>query len=170
MTAGAGVRGYYGNTPGFGSIHPPSHEGNMTDTAAETAAALHGEVAAIVQGMEDAWNAADGEAFTAPFAHDADFVNVFGMYVRDRDEIRRGHEFILKGPYAGSVNRYELQSVRLLRPDVALAHVHAILQVPAGPMAGEHQARYSMVLTRDGGRWQIAAFHNTFIRDPGAPR
>jgi len=142
----------------------------MTDTAADTAAALHAEVAGIVQAMQDAWNAADGQGFTAPFAHDADFVNVMGMHVRGRDEIQRGHEFILKGPYAGSVNRYELESVRLLRPDVALAHVHAMLQIPAGPMAGDHRARYSMVLTREDGRWQIAAFQNTFISEPGAPR
>jgi uncharacterized protein (TIGR02246 family) len=65
--------------------------------------------------------------------------------------------------------RYTPESVRLLRADVALAHVNATLDVPAGPMAGSHQARYSMVLTHDGGRWQIASFHNTFITTPGAP-
>lgn len=141
----------------------------MTDTAA-AAAAAHTKVAAITQAMQDAWNAADGEAFTASFSDDADFVNVFGMHVRGREEIRRGHEFILKGPYAGSTNRYVLESVRLLRPDVALAHVNATLQIPAGPMAGEHQARYSMVLTHADGRWRIDNFHNTFVRDHGAPR
>ncbi|HET7462786.1 MAG TPA: SgcJ/EcaC family oxidoreductase [Longimicrobium sp.] len=141
----------------------------MTDRAPDAAAA-HAEVAAIVQAMQDAWNAGDGAAFTAPFTDDADFVNVYGMHARGRDEIRRGHEFILKGPYAGSVNRYVLESVRLPRPDTALAHVRATLQVPAGPLAGEHQARYSMVLLHDGGRWQVTAFHNTFVREPGPPR
>lgn len=138
----------------------------MTDTSTAT---TQGEIAAIVQSLQDAWNAADGAAFSGAFAEDADFVNVYGMHARGRDEIRRGHEFILKNHYAGSVNRYDLESARLLRPDVALAHVHATLRVPAGPMAGEQQARYSMVLTREDGGWQIASFHNTFISTPGGP-
>jgi uncharacterized protein (TIGR02246 family) len=139
----------------------------MTDTPA--AAAPSTEVAALVQTMQDAWNAADGHAFAAPFADDADFVNVYGMHARSREAIAQGHEHILRGPYAGSTVRYTPETVRLLRPDVALAHVHAVLSVPGGPMAGEHQARYSMVLTGEGGRWQVASFHNTFITTPGAP-
>ena len=136
----------------------------------DSAAALHGELAAIVQALQDAWNAADAHAFAAPFAEDADFVNVYGMHARGRDAIARGHEMIMKGPYAGSTIRYTLESARPLRPDVAVGHVYATLQIPGGPMAGDHQARYTVVVTRDGGRWQIAAFHNTFVRTPGPPR
>jgi hypothetical protein len=73
------------------------------------------DAAALVTRLENAWNSGDGPAFVAPFAEDADFVNVLGMHVRGRDAIA---------------------------------------------------ARYSMVLTRDGGEWRIASFHNTFIRDP----
>ncbi|HYH81612.1 MAG TPA: SgcJ/EcaC family oxidoreductase [Longimicrobium sp.] len=138
----------------------------MTDTALAT---THSRVTAMVQALQDAWNAPDGHAFAEPFAQDADFVNVYGMHARGRDAIAQGHEFILRGPYAGSRVGYTVESVRLLRPGVALAHVHAALSVPAGPVAGDHQARYSMVLTEDEGRWQIAAFHNTFIAIPGAP-
>jgi uncharacterized protein (TIGR02246 family) len=138
----------------------------MTDAAV---APPRAQVTAIVQAMQDAWNAPDGAAFAAPFAADADFVNVYGMHARGREAIGHGHDFILRGPYAGSTVRYTLESVRLPRPDVAVAHVHAALSVPAGPMAGDHRARYSMVLTHDEERWQIASFHNTFIGAPGAP-
>ena len=69
------------------------------------------------------WNATDSQAFAAPFAPDADFVNVYGMHARGRDAIAQGHEFILRGPYAGSRVAYTVEAVRLLRPDVALAHV-----------------------------------------------
>lgn len=123
-------------------------------------------VAEIVQALEDAWNAGDGDAFTAPFAEDADFVNVYGMHARGRQAIAEGHRFILSGPYAGSTNRYTLESVRPLRPDVALAHVHAHLTIPGGPMAGSHEARYSIVLTEKEDDWRIASFHNTFITSP----
>jgi uncharacterized protein (TIGR02246 family) len=137
----------------------------MTDTETATAA-LHAQVTTLVRALQDAWNEADSHAFAAPFASDADFVNVYGMHARGRDAIQQGHDFILKGPYAGSTNRYTLESVRLLRPGVAVAHVHAALAIPGGPMAGEHQARYSMVLVETGGEWEIASFHNTFIAPP----
>jgi uncharacterized protein (TIGR02246 family) len=124
------------------------------------------DAAALAARLENAWNTGDSPAFTAAFAEDADFVNVLGMHVRGRESILAGHEQIFRTVYAGSTVRYSLESARLLRPDVALAHVRAGLDVPGGPMAGHHQARYSMVLTRDGGEWRIASFHNTFIRDP----
>jgi uncharacterized protein (TIGR02246 family) len=131
----------------------------------------HGSIAdeaqALATQMENAWNSADGPAFVAAFAEDADFVNVLGMHVRGRDAIAAGHDQIFRTVYAGSRVAYRVESTRLLRPDVALVHVEAGLDVPGGPMAGHHDARYSMVLTRDGGEWRIASFHNTFIRDPG---
>jgi uncharacterized protein (TIGR02246 family) len=135
----------------------------MTDT---TTAAPQEQVTTIVRALEDAWNEADGRAFAAPFAEDADFVNVYGMHAQGREAIAQGHEAIFKGPYAGSQIRYVLESVRLLRPGVALAHVHAEMVIPSGPMAGEYLARFSMVLTEEGGRWEIASFHNTFIKPP----
>jgi uncharacterized protein (TIGR02246 family) len=136
----------------------------------DSTAGLQGELATIVRALQDAWNAADGDAFAAPFAEDADFVNVYGMYAQGRSAIAQGHDMIFKGPYAGSSVEYVPESVRLLRPDVALAHVYAELVIPDGPMAGKHLARYSMVLTGEDGGWEIVSFHNTFIRPPEAPR
>lgn len=138
----------------------------MTD---HDAAALRHEASALVKALEEAWNAGDGAGFAAPFADDADFVNVMGMHARGRDAIAEGHEAILRSIYAGSRVSYTVEAARLLRPEVALVHVYASLDVPGGPMAGRHDARPSLVLTRDGGEWRIASFHNTFIRDPGPP-
>jgi hypothetical protein len=58
--------------------------------------------------------------------------------------------------------------VRLLRQDVALVHVKAVLDAPAGPLAGRHEALFSAVLTREPDGWRIAAFHNTLA--PGTAR
>ena len=115
----------------------------------------------IVRQLESAWNAMDGAGFAAPFALDADFVNIVGEHHRGRPAIVAGHEAIFRTVYAGSTVALTLESARLLRPDVALVHVHSILNVPQGPMAGRRRARFSMVLTRDGALWEIAAFHNT---------
>ncbi|HEX6750155.1 MAG TPA: SgcJ/EcaC family oxidoreductase [Longimicrobium sp.] len=135
----------------------------MSDTFASTDIAA--EVAPIVQALQDAWNAGDSAGFAAPFAGDADFVNIVGMHARGRDAIAAGHEHIFRTIYAGSRVEYRLKSARLLRADVALAHVDAKLHVPAGPAAGDMAALWSAVLTRDGGAWKIASFHNTLVQE-----
>lgn len=129
----------------------------------EISSADRAALGAIVAGLEAAWNAADGAAFAAPFAPDADFVNVRADHHRGRQAIEAGHNGILRSIYAGSTNRYTVESARLIRPDVAIVHVLAHLDVPQGPMAGRIDARYSIVATREGDGWQIASFHNTMV-------
>jgi uncharacterized protein (TIGR02246 family) len=124
----------------------------------------------IVDRLEAAWNAGDGAAYAAPFAEDADFVNVRGEHFRERTAIAAGHAGIFGTIYAGSTNRYAIETARLLRPDVALVHVYSRLDVPAGPLAGKHAARFSLICTRDGGGWEIAALHNTFEAAPAPAR
>jgi uncharacterized protein (TIGR02246 family) len=138
--------------------------------AAELASPDRTAIESIVSRLEAAWNAMDGPAFAAPFAEDADFVNIRGDHFRGRDAIAAGHTAIFRTIYAGSTNRYELESARLLRPDVALVHVHAVLNAPQGPLEGEHGARFSMVLTKASGEWTIAAFHNTLEASRGPAR
>ena len=120
-----------------------------------------GAIDALVHTLDTAWNAGDGDAFAAPFAEDADFVNVRAEHHRGRQAIAAGHTAIFRGIYAGSTNAYVVKSARLVTGDVALVHVNATLQVPSGPLAGQMKALYSMVLVREGSGWQIASFHNT---------
>jgi uncharacterized protein (TIGR02246 family) len=65
-------------------------------------------VAAVVGGLENAWNAADGDRFARPFADDADFVNIRGQHVRTRDAIAKGHHGIFNTIYKGSIVRYQV--------------------------------------------------------------
>ena len=116
---------------------------------------------AVVKALEAAWNAADGAAWGASFAADADFVTIRAEHFHGRDAIAGGHAGIFKTIYAGSVNHYTLDSARLIRPDVALVHVRAVLDVPSGPLTGRHIALFSMILTRTSSGWEIASFHNT---------
>jgi uncharacterized protein (TIGR02246 family) len=124
----------------------------------------------IVKRLEAAWNAKDGAAFGAPFASNADFVTIRAEHLRGQSAIAAGHQSIFDTIYAGSDLRCTLESVRLLRPDIALTHVRSELNAPQGPLAGRHVATFSMVLTRNSGGWQIAAFHNTLQPPQGPPR
>jgi uncharacterized protein (TIGR02246 family) len=118
-------------------------------------------VEAIVKWLESAWNAMDPDAFAEPFAEDADFVNIAGEHARGRPAIVAGHRAIFRDFYADSTTKLTLKAFRLLRTDVALAHVHSELDAPKGPLAGRNTAVFSMVLLSTGDGWEIAAFHNT---------
>ena len=134
----------------------------------ELSAADRAALENIVRTLETAWNAMDGTAFGAPFAADADFVNIRGEHFRGRAAIAAGHAAIFKTVYAGSTNQYAVEDVRLLRPEVALLRVHAMLEAPQGPLKGRHGARFSMVLTKENGAWEVASFHNTLEAGPVA--
>ncbi len=124
----------------------------------------------IVHQLEAAWNAMDGSAFAARFADDADFVTIRGEHFRGRPAIAAGHAAIFRTIYAGSTNQLTIESARLLRSEVALVHVHSTLDAPQGPLAGRHEARFSLVLTKEPGGWQIAALHNTVEAAQGPAR
>jgi uncharacterized protein (TIGR02246 family) len=137
----------------------------MIDTTAE--AAIH----AVVQAVEDGWNAGDGDAFAAPFAQDADYVIVNGRHIQGRPIIAEGHRQLFEGIYKGSHNRATVQNVRFLREDVAVAHVAWNLTVPVTgegvnlqPDTRTNRAYCTMVMAQENGRWHIVAFHNTPVQ------
>ena len=138
--------------------------------AAELSSADRAELKKIVVRLQAAWQAMDGPAFAAPFADDADFVNIRGEHFRGRTAIAQGHAAIFRTVYAGSTTEMTIEAARLLRPDVALVHVHSMLDNPRGPLAGQHSARFSLVLTREAGGWEIAGFHNTLEPTEGRSR
>ena len=124
----------------------------------------------IVTGLEKGWNAADGAAFARRFTDDSDFVNIRGEHFRTRDAIAKGHQGIFDTIYKGSMVGMQLDGVRTIAPSVLLAHVKSVLKVPAGPLAGELRALFSLVLTKDQNEWRIAALHNTLVAVPEGNR
>ena len=111
--------------------------------------------------LQRAWNEGDGAAFGDPFAADADFVNVRGEHHQGRETIAAGHDALFASIYRDSRVRYEVIRARALTDEVILAHLRAVLAVPAGPFKGERRAVPSLVISRGDDGWQIASFHNT---------
>lgn len=91
---------------------------------------------AVVAAFQDAWNAHDMTALEGLFRDKADFVNVHGLWWRDRATIAQRHRAAHAGPYARSVLEGELRSLETLAPDLALAQVDWRLHVPVP----EHRA------------------------------
>jgi uncharacterized protein (TIGR02246 family) len=120
----------------------------------------------VLRRLEEAWNAADGAAFAAPFTEDADFVAIRGDHHRTRDAIAAGHQAIFDTIYRGSTLRYSLTHARRLTDDVILVHASQAMDAPSGPLAGAHSATATLVLVRAADGWRIAAFHNTLVQGP----
>ena len=131
----------------------------------------------ITARAEHAWNEGDAAGFCAAMTDDVDFINVLGEHHKGRETVARGHQHIFATIYKDSRVHYTVESVRFVRPDVALAFIHAklISRLPSAAIASaarqsrideemhESRARPTMVVVKNDGRWQIVAFHNTSI-------
>ena len=120
----------------------------------------------ILDGLESAWNSADGAAFGALYTSDASFVNIRGEHIQGSTAIGAGHHGIFTTIYAGSTNRMELVRAEHLAEGVVLAVSRNTLDCPTGPLAGRHQAMSTSVIIRSGddlGAWRIVSSHNTLV-------
>jgi len=111
----------------------------------------------LVNAFVNAWNAGDGEAFGQPFAADADFTAIHGLKARGRKMIARGHTKILATIYKGTRIVAVVESIRFLRPDVAVADV--TIDSQNFPF-GLRKTLPLLVVTKESGAWSIAVFRN----------
>ncbi|WP_245840894.1 SgcJ/EcaC family oxidoreductase [Puniceibacterium sediminis] len=117
-----------------------------------------------------AWATRDGSAIGALFTEDADFVNVVGLWWRQRADIARAHDYALKSFFAETYLRPGVIRVRQLGTDHAV--VHCRFQMTGqlaldGSRAGDRQTVMSFVLERQDGGWLAVSAHNTDVV-PGA--
>ncbi len=145
----------------FMSISVPA---NNTQNSSKDEAAIR----QVVQQVQDGWNAHDGKAFAAPFALDADYVVVNGMNMKGRETIEKGHTAIFSTIYKDSRNAGTVKSIRFLRPDVAVVHTewNLLHDLSDGETRKGH-ALNTIVMTKEKGKWSIAAYQNTPIRAEG---
>jgi uncharacterized protein (TIGR02246 family) len=130
------------------------------------------ELRGLAQQLWDGWNGRSGDTFAAPFAEDADYVVVDGLRIKGRGIIAAGHQQVFDTIYHDSQIQGEVESVRLLRPDVALVHVRNSLSFtpPGAPQPKDVMSRSTLVCAREDGRWQIVSFQNTeVVTRPGMP-
>lgn len=135
------------------------------DTTSTTAIAEATNIASeVFDHLVEAWNRADGSAFGAHFADDADFVDIRGAHHHGAIAITHGHQAILDTIYSGSTIAYRVETARRIGPGQILALVAATLDTPSGPGPRTATSRITVVLTDEGDRWRIAAFQNTLIQ------
>jgi uncharacterized protein (TIGR02246 family) len=120
----------------------------------------------IVSSLAESWNRHDMTAFAAAFSENADFVNVIGMHWRGRQQIEAKHTATHSTIFRNSSLQILESTVRLLSPDIALAHVWTQVNGAESLRKSVPEPRRALmtcVLVKEAGRWLITAAHNTDI-------
>lgn len=130
----------------------------LADNADETA------IRENVRQLEAGWNAKSGAQFAKPFAADADYVVINGMYIKGQALIAESHQRIFDTFYKESTLSLSVKQVRMLRPDVAVVHVTGTNKIPRGAETQTVEAIITLLMTKESGAWKIAAFQNTEMK------
>jgi uncharacterized protein (TIGR02246 family) len=137
----------------------PAKEITMT-TESEVA------VRRLIKAFVDSWNRHDMTMLAALFAEDADFVDVFGNWFKDRVAIEQALAQRHATVFKDSLFAEKDFAVRFLKPDVAI--VHSVIELSG---ATDRQGRelppglgvITAVIQGVTGGWRIIALQNTAI-------
>ena len=139
-----------------GQTVQPAQDGRAADEAA---------IRESVKQMETGWNTKSGAVFAKPFAEDADYVVINGMYIKGRATIESAHQRIFDTIYKDTNLTLAVKQIRFLRADVAVVHVEGLRTGPANEL--NQGAMLTLTMTKEKQGWVIAAFQNTAIAPRG---
>jgi len=134
-----------------------------TDSKAEDEAAIRANVEQMAKG----WNMKSGAEFSKPFAEDSDYVVINGMHIKGRAANAEAHQQIFDTIYKDSSLVAAVKQIRFLRPDVAVVHGVSNLTFKFNGEEKKGSGFVTLVMTKDNGKWSIAAFQNTSIQPTG---
>jgi uncharacterized protein (TIGR02246 family) len=137
--------------------------GQKTDSKAKDEAMIRANVEQLAKG----WNMKSGTEFAKPFAEDSDYVVINGMHIKGRAANAAGHQQIFDTIYKDSSIAPVVKQIRFLRPDVAIVHGISNLTFKVNGEEKKGSGFVTLVMTKDNGKWSIAAFQNTAIQPTG---
>jgi uncharacterized protein (TIGR02246 family) len=132
----------------------------MTNNTKSTMAEEDSAVRAVLEGIIAAWSENDTDAFVAWYADDATVV-LPGLYMKDREAIRANMEAAFAGPLRGSTRLVDLQSIRFVGSEAAVA-VGTCTVVPEGETEppAERWVFATWVLSKRDEKWLVEAYHD----------
>jgi uncharacterized protein (TIGR02246 family) len=132
---------------------------SLADTAKpnQEEAAIH----AVVEKAESAWNAGDPAAFANSWAEDGDFVTITGILVKGRPALQKHFSQLFSGAFKGSHSSLHVNSIRFLKPDVAVLDGHLEITGRHGPDGKELvpiEGLVTQVLAKQSGIWSFVSY------------
>lgn len=136
------------------------------------------DIRGIIALQVDGWNRGDARGFAMGCQDDVGFTNILGMRWETRAGFEARHAEMFRGVFAGSHLAVEVERLRWPGPDTAIADLLTVLTGARGSPPGIRvsadgslRTRMLEVFVKRGGRWEIAACHNTAVSpdDDAAP-
>ncbi|MET7454985.1 SgcJ/EcaC family oxidoreductase [Streptomyces sp. NPDC005574] len=134
------------------------------DTHATPVAGL--DARAVLTGLADRWDAADGPGYGALFTPDASYVQFNGVLLDGRQEIADMHGLMFRTMLYGTrLVTHEIESVRPAGEDRAIVvSTGAALYPWQKEVTPKRLSRQTLILERVDGRWLVAGFQNSRIK------
>lgn len=140
------------------------HDHNETTTNPADESAVRG----LYQQLMDGWNRGSGDAFAAVFTQDGDLVAFDGTHFNGRKEIAPFHQQLFDKWLKGTRLVGQVKDVRFLSSDVAVMPAVGGTVMPGKTEPSpERDSIQTLVATRQGGAWRLAAFQNTRLHPIG---
>jgi uncharacterized protein (TIGR02246 family) len=124
-------------------------------------------IKAVIIAITDAFNKHDAKAWTRLATTDAQLVTVRGESINGVAEIEKGLSALFQTRNRTANLKTLDVKVRLIKPDVAIAHVTSELSGVVGPNGQTLPVQRELslrVFVKDSGEWRITAFHNTILQ------
>jgi uncharacterized protein (TIGR02246 family) len=129
----------------------------MSATRAKDEAAIR----AILEGIYQAWDADDADAFVAEYTEDATAI-LPGSYRRSKEEIRQNMAGGFASFLKGSTTNDEIRSIRFLGKDAAVVVSETGILFPGETeVPADRVANATWVLEKRNEKWLLAAYHNS---------
>jgi uncharacterized protein (TIGR02246 family) len=117
----------------------------------------------VVAEYTEAWNKHDGRALSMFYAQDGDLVSATGSKSKGRVEIEKAVARDFSSRSQAGKRTATIQSVRVIKPGVALADV--AFETVGAPGA-EGKGYSTLIMTKQDGRWWIAAQREMQLEQP----
>jgi uncharacterized protein (TIGR02246 family) len=116
-----------------------------------------------------AWTDGDASAYGDCFTADSDYVSYDGTRAGLAGMVE-SHDRLFRGVLTGSALVGEVESIRYIRPDVAVLHATGSVLMPWRSRLPKRRRSYqTMVAVKGPQGWRFTAFHNGRVRPVQVP-
>ncbi len=117
---------------------------------------VESEIRLVSKAFEDAFDAADASAIAELFTIDGEFIDVERLVYQGREAVKAEFAATFEA-VPGSAISTNIDSVRLVSPNVAIEDGRVTLATEVGPVS---VSRYTAVYTKVDGAWKIASLRD----------
>lgn len=118
-------------------------------------------IRAVLDGVYQAWDAGDADAFVAEYTEDATAI-LPGSFRRSREEVRTNMAVGFASYLQGSTTTNEIHSIRFLGTDAAVVVSETGILFPGETaVPADLVANATWVLEKRDEKWLVAAYHNS---------